>query len=162
MSTPSIDQIITDIEYREGGSKATTGPDGRTQYGISEKSNPEAWLDGKVTESEARFIYENKYVKNPGFDKIADRHLQAQLIDFGVNSGPSVAIMKLQEILHVTVDGVLGPETLGALKGITADEVNTLLVVSRIKMICRIVQKNPSNLRFLSGWCNRALEFIIR
>ncbi len=162
MSTLTIDQIITDIEQREGGNQVTTGPDGRTQYGISEKNNPEAWADGKVSETEARFIYETKYVKTPGFDKITDRHLQAQLIDFGVNSGPAVAVQKLQEILHVNVDGVLGPETLAAIKTITPEELNTLLAVSRIKMISRIVQKNPAQLKFLTGWINRCCEFLVR
>ena len=100
-------------------------------------------------------------MKGPGFDKITDPHLQAQLVDFGVNSGPQLAIMKLQEILQVDVDGVLGPQTLAAVKGVTPDELNTLLAVSRIKMIGRIVQKNPSQLKFLSGWLNRAMEFLV-
>jgi len=159
MST--IEDIITEVIKREGS--ATNDPTdagGRTEYGISEAANPEAWADGKVTEAEAREIYERKYVIGPGFDKITDPHLQAHLIDYGVNSGPMIAIMKLQEILHVDVDGVLGPQTLGTLAQTSLDVVNNALVASRVKMICKIVQRNPSQLKYLSGWCNRSLEWL--
>lgn len=156
-----MSDVIDNIIKREGGfvhDPADAG--GRTQFGISERSNPEAWADGKVTEDEAREIYINKYVKGPGFDKIADKQLQAQLIDLGVNSGPAIAVMRLQEILQVTVDGILGPETLGALVKLHPEDVNTHLVIARVKMIGKIVSKNPSQLKFLSGWLDRALQFL--
>ena len=158
---PTTDDIITEIIRKEGD--PTNDPNdsgGRTQFGISETANPEAWADGHVTEAEAREIYERKYVIGPRFDQIPDVYLRAQLIDFGVNSGPAVAIMKLQEILHVTVDGWIGPETLGALTQVHPEAVNNELVKSRVMMICRIVQKNPSQLRYLLGWAKRALEFL--
>lgn len=155
--------IIDDVIAREGGSKVTNNPadgGGRTQYGISERSNPEAWADGKVTAEEARAIYVKKYVEGPGFDKISDTQLRNQLIDFGVNSGPAVAISKLQAIVGVEVDGILGPETLAAISLLHPDDVCNSLVVARVKMICRIVQKNPNQLQFLLGWCDRALQFL--
>lgn len=156
-----VDEIITQIEISEGLDKVTNDPSdggGRTQYGISEKSNPEAWKDGKVTEAEAREIYTRKYVLAPKFNLINYPPLQAQLIDFGVNSGPMIAIMKLQGILGVTQDGVLGPATLAKLTDPV--KVNKLLVIERVKMICKIVQKDPSQLKYLGGWINRSLEFI--
>lgn len=160
-STNPITKIIDDILRREGGfvnNSADKG--GRTDFGISEHAHPEAWRDGKVTEDEARDIYFNKYVKGPGFDRIADPHLMAQLVDFGVNSGPAIAIQKLQGILGVKVDGVLGPKTLAALSERDVREVNNLLVGERMKMICRICVKNPSQLAFLNGWANRCFEFL--
>lgn len=158
---PTISDIIGDIIQREG--PPTNDPldaGGRTAYGISERANPSAWADGVVTEAEARAIYERKYVIWPGFDKIHDPRLQAQLIDFGVTSGPQLVIMKLQEILHVTMDGVLGEITLAELAKYDSAAINRLLVVSRIKMICKLVQKVPTNIKYLLGWINRALEFL--
>jgi lysozyme family protein len=157
----TTDDIITGILIREG--PATNDPNdrgGRTAFGISEAANPEAWADGKVTEAEARAIYERKYVKIPGFDKIKDRQLRTQLIDFGVNSGPMVAIMKLQAIVGADVDGILGPQTLESVGLMIADEINSALVAERVKMIGRIVTKNPSQLRFLNGWLARAVQFL--
>lgn len=157
------DDIIGDILVREGGSKATNDPKdggGRTQWGISETSNPEAWKDGKVTEQEAREIYERKYVRGPGFDKIKDKGLRAQLIDFGVTSGPFIAIQKLQHIVGVEEDGVLGPETLKAIDAMHPSDVSDSLVALRVIMIGKIVSKNPSQLKFLTGWLTRAVEFL--
>lgn len=160
---PMIHDIVDDVIQREGGAKVTNDTHdggGRTQYGISERANPEAWADGKVTEAEARAIYEQKYVIYPGFHHVQDDHLRAHLVDFGVNSGPQVAISKLQEILGVIVDGILGVKTLAALTQRHADDVNNRLVASRVLMIGRIVQKVPSQLKYLVGWLDRSLSFM--
>lgn len=154
---------IDDILRREGFEIKTHDPldhGGRTQYGISEKSNPQAWADGKVTEEEARAIYLRKYVNGPRLYLITDQKLRDQLIDFGVNSGPQLAIQKLQLVLGVDADGIIGEETLKAIGEVNPTRLNALLMAERIKMIGRIVHKNPSQLKFLNGWLNRALEFI--
>lgn len=154
---------IDDILRREGGSTSTDDPadrGGRTQYGIAEASNPEAWKDGKVTEEEARAIYERKYLLGPGFDRVTFTPLREQLVDFGVTSGPHLAIANLQTTLGVEADGVLGPATLAAIPQ-DARRVNNELAACRIRMIGRLCQKNPSQLKFLSGWLNRALEFLV-
>lgn len=154
-------QIIDNVLKNEGGySNDPNDKGGRTNYGISEKANPGAWADGKVTEEEARAIYEAKYVKGPAFDKIKDSKLRAQLVDFGVNSGPHLAIQKLQEIVGVQQDGVLGPETLAAIDKLHSDDVNNCLVALRVKMIGKIVTKNPTQLKFLNGWLDRAVQFL--
>ena len=159
---PTIEDIITTILKQEGPeTNDPTDKGGRTAFGISEKSNPEAWLDNKVTEEEARAIYHKKYVKWPRFDKIKHGPLQAQLIDFGVNSGPQRAIIALQTILGTEQDGLLGPETLTALAASDVSKTNNKLVIERIKMFCNIVVRNPSQLKFLRGWINRGFEFLI-
>ena len=159
---PTVDETITDVLRREDDEETNDPLDhgGRTKYGIAEASNPEAWADDKVTEAEAREIYRRKYVEGPGFLRVPDEHLRAQLVDFGVNSGPMIAIMKLQEIVGADVDGVIGPQTLGLLVLMPVVIVNTELVKSRVRMIGRIVTKNPSQLKWLNGWINRALEFL--
>jgi lysozyme family protein len=134
---------------------------GRTDFGISERSNPDAWKDGKVTEEEAREIYAAKYIHAPRFHLVPYPLLRAELIDFGVHSGPHLAIQKIQEILNVEVDGVIGPQTLAAILMREERELVNLLMKSRIKMFGRLVQKRPTDLKFLSGWLNRALEYLI-
>lgn len=158
--------IFERVMQYEGGAKVSNDPDdsgGRTQWGIAEKSNPQAWADGRVTEQEARAIFEQKYVKWPKFDQIPDSHkaVREQLIDFGFNSGPTVAVQKLQTILGTKVDGVLGPNTIGLLKQRDAKELNNLLVKERVKMFARIIQKVPSQAKFAVGWLDRAMSFIV-
>ena len=159
---PTIEEIITDVIKREG--PETNDPldkGGRTAFGISEKSNPAAWADNVVTEEEARALYEKKYVEGPGFKRIHDPYLKTQLIDYGVNSGPQLAIMELQKILKVTVDGSIGPETLGAIDRVDNRHLNNMLVRARVKMFGRIVKKDISQVRFLEGWLDRALQFLL-
>ena len=152
--------VIDDLILREGPpTDDPTDNGGRTAFGISERANPEAWADGKVTEEEARAIYEQKYIKYPKYDLIENRKLREQMIDFGVNSGTYIATMKLQGILRVSVDGVLGPETIAALQGVEL-WANNQLVKARVLMLCRIVQKNPAQLKFLFGWVDRAFQFL--
>lgn len=161
---PPVD-IITQIEEREGGATVSNDPldkGGRTQFGISETANPEAWSDGKVTEEEARAIYTQKYVLHPGFDKLPSL-LQPLCIDWGVVSGPQLVIMQLQELLDVSPDGILGKHTLAALpiypEGLM--QLNNQLVAARVRQVGRIVAKNPTQAKYVSGWLNRALEFLI-
>ena len=84
----NIDRIIDNVIAAEGGSTATNDPadgGGRTQYGISERANPEAWADGKVTAEEARArLAEIKtnpnHPANPLFKgKISEKERQAAL-----------------------------------------------------------------------------------
>lgn len=157
-----IETIIDAVIKREGGyANNPADKGGRTMFGITERDFPGAWADGVVTYEEARDIYINKFVRFPKFDQIPDLHLMEQLIDYGVNSGPDLAIRKLQAILGVKVDGVIGPATLHALAQRDMREVGNLLVGERIKMFVRIVKKDRTQLQFLEGWVNRALEFLI-
>ena len=162
---PTFDKIIDDVLKREGGSAVTNDPKdsgGRTQYGIAERSNPKAWTDGKVTEEEARDIYVEKYVIGPGYHRISPTHKKTQtlLIDFGVNSGPSIGTKKLQEIVEAEIDGVFGNETLAKMEAWDDRVLCNALAVARMKMICRLVQRRPKDVRFLGGWCERVLSFI--
>lgn len=160
----TTDRIVDDVMRREDRTLSgvvTVDTGGRTQFGISERANPDAWADNKVTEEEAREIYERKYVRTPKFHLIPDEALRAQLVDFGVNSGPMVAIMKLQQIIGADVDGTIGPDTLGRLSTQDIARVRIRLVAERIKLIGRVVTKDPKNqLTNLNGWLNRALEFL--
>lgn len=135
---------------------------GRTQYGISEVANPEAWSDGHVTEDEARAIYLHKYVQHPGFSKLP-LILQPICIDWGVASGPPLVVGELQTLLKVKVDHLLGAATLAAIpttpEGVV--RLQNRLVVARVKQVGRIIAKDSSQAKYVNGWLNRALEFLI-
>lgn len=160
---PEILAAIDSVIEREG--PPTNDPldkGGRTAFGVAEASNPTEWADGEVTLEEARDLFTRKYVKWPGFDRLSSSQadLQAQLIDFGVNSGPQLAIQRLQALLGVEVDGVLGPQTLEALQIPRKPSLNNQLVASRVRLLVGIVKRDPSQLRFLAGWVERSLSFL--
>lgn len=161
MSQQDIQDDISKIIQTEGGlanNSADTG--GRTFEGISEKSNPDLWKNGPPTPTQVRQRYMERFVIGPGYDKVNDAKLQYQLIDFGVNSGPAVATKRLQEVLGLPGDGVLGPTTLAAVNAADARTINNRLMGKRIEMIGRLVQQHPTQLSFLSGWLDRALSFL--
>ena len=158
----SVSDTIDGVIQREGGLvNDPLDKGGATFEGISQKANPEAWKNGPPTDAQVRAIYETKYVDSPGFRQITDPALFQQLVDTGILSGPEIAIRMLQGILKVTVDGVLGPETLAALATKDPRTVNNQLVIARIRMIGRIVSKNPTQVRFVSNWLDRATQFLV-
>lgn len=158
---PDDEDIITEIIKREGGLvNDPLDPGGVTFHGISKRANPEAWAHGQPTEAEVRAIYDAKYVVGPGWARLEDDRLKAQCIDWSVTSGPHLVIMEMQKLLGLTVDGILGPITLAAIKAKDARTLNNLIMVAHIKMITRLLVRNPSQLRFAQGWVSRACEFL--
>lgn len=109
-----------------------------------------------------REAYLSVFVVNPGFSKIPPSHSRVQevLIDWGVQSGPIIAIQNLQKLLVVPIDGVLGPATLEALVAADPTLLANKLVREWVKMIGRVVQKNPSQVKFLGEWLDRAFSFL--
>jgi lysozyme family protein len=158
----SDDQIISDIIRREGSSSNAAGDKGgRTVEGISEASNPDLFAGGHTpTDAQVRQRYEDRYIKGPHFDQIADEQLKSLLVDWGVTSGPAIAIQALQRLVGVPVDGALGPATLKAVGQQDPVKLVVKLVAERVKMIGRIVSKNPSQAKFAAGWLNRAVEWL--
>lgn len=154
--------IIDEVIEREG--PPTDDPDdpgGRTKFGISEHSHPDAWADGDVSSAEAHAIYRLEYIEKPRFDRVEPIALREQLIDFGVTSGPRRPILFLQHILGVDRDGVIGPGTLAALAARDPREVNNLLVGLREQFYRDVVRARPSSQKFLKGWIRRARKFLL-
>lgn len=168
-----MNDIIEDIIEREGGDKETNDPSdsgGRTKYGISEKSHPEAWADGDVTKDEASDIYKRVYILSEKFQTIPDKVLQHQVIDFGVPSGPDTSARMLQQILGVKIDGDIGPKTLEAIKnypdgtlfGVPVPGIVLLNLAfrdARTMFYATLAKRRPKDLKFLLGWVKRAQEF---
>lgn len=163
MDTLAINNDITHEEQLEGGNTLTNNPadaGGRTIYGISERANPDLWVNGPPSEAQARQRFMDRYVVGTGIVNVSDPRLQAQLLDYSITSGPSVAISKVQEILKLRIDGIIGPQTLAVLATKDPRKTNNSLVIARVMMICRLVQAKPSQLQFLAGWCDRAMQFL--
>ena len=163
-------QIIDAIIEREGGyihHPADKG--GPTNYGVTLaklrdwRGNPNLTANDvqMMRRGEAALIYMRDYIERPGFNLITDERLRHQVIDFGVNSGPGTAARKLQQVAGADQDGVIGPQTLNAIRRMGAAKVNNLLMAERIKFMGKIVSSDHSQAAFINGWLNRALEFMI-
>lgn len=159
-----IDKILA----REGGFvDDPLDKGGTTKFGIT-KATLEWFRKGPVSKEdvrnmsieEAKAIYFERFIKIPGFDKLPEGMLKSNLIDFGVLSGPNLAIMNLQDALGVESDGVLGPTTLTALLNSDQSKLNVAIAKKRLLMCGRIVAKTPNQSKFLVGWMNRILSFL--
>lgn len=179
----AVEKIIDGLIRAEGGYvDHTADRGGPTKYGITRKTLT-AWRGRDVTardvedlsEDEARDIYRSEYIIRPGFDRIDNPALRAQVIDAGVHHGPGWAARRLQEVAGVAADGVVGPITLRAVNfaaklGPTSPGRSTGFAEAgglaagfaarRIRKLARIVANDPSQLPFLIGWIDRATSFL--
>lgn len=180
---PTIDDykdLLDSILEAEGWPAFTDDPDdpgGPTKGGITLKTLQGYWApiergiaDLKMLPEEyAREIYFRQYVLAPHFDKITYGPLQRQVVNAGVLHGPRRSIQLLQEAVHVTRDGILGPITLAELE-FEANEVVPLFVAMQCRYMARLVTDNYRDRqkqgmalhrdlsKFAAGWINRATE----
>lgn len=107
--------------------------------------------------NEVHDVYKNQYWAKIWGDKIEDQKNANAIYDWAVNSGVSRAVRVAQLVLGSaagTADGVMGNKTLLALNA-DQDFLNKY-IDSRITFYKQLVEKRPSNAKFLKGWCNRA------
>ena len=166
----SIDSILEDVLKREGWPTYTVHPNdkgGPTKGGITLRTL-ESWRQRRctraelkrLTEEEALAILRRRYAEASGIPHILDMHLRIQVIDSAVLSGPLLASKDLQRVLGVTVDGIIGPQTLAAITRDGAAVVAQRMVVERSLRLARHVQQHPDQLVFLVGWLSRSLSFL--
>jgi lysozyme family protein len=64
-------------------------------------------------------------------------------------------IKKVQKLLGVTADGVVGAKTLAAINGHSGDALFGLIKEARKRYYENIVKKDSTQKTFLKGWLNR-------
>lgn len=126
---------------------------GETKFGIAKNSNPDCDIIS-LTLRQAQEIYYEKYWLVGKCDKLKTP-LSILHFDNCVNHGPSRAIKFLQKALGVETAGVFGPKTLAAVEA--ANPFSTADAVLRIRedFFKAIVERDPSQAKFLKGWLNR-------
>jgi lysozyme family protein len=102
-------------------------PGGPTKYGITlatlanyRNTHVDATDVQHLSLAEATAILEQQYWRKIWGDDLP-RGIDYAIFDFAVNSGPAQAVKKVQEILHMDRDGVMGAFTLNALKAVDSE-----------------------------------------
>lgn len=139
---------------------------GETNYGISKRQYPHLniralTLDGAIA------IYYSDYWQAYGCGQLPPV-IGCFLFDSVVNHRPKTAIKFIQSAYRVSVDGVIGDETLGAIRRFANNEdyVNNKLTLSlayRADFYHDLAVEKPSQERFIMGWMRRLFllqEFI--
>jgi lysozyme family protein len=112
------------------GGKVGVGIRKGTKYGISAAAYP--LLDiANLSMPDARAIYQRDYWNKLGGDSLPYGNALC-LFDFGVNAGINEAARAAQRALGLTVDGILGPNTLAALRDTPPQVFAPLFTTARI------------------------------
>lgn len=102
----------------------------------------------KVWRDVVHTMYWNKWKA----DTILDQSTANMVVDWVWHSG-AATIKKVQALLNVTADGIVGPKTVAALN--SDKDIRNKVYAARKAYFEAIVKKNPSQKKWLNGWMNR-------
>ncbi len=182
----NVDEIAREIVAREGGFvNDPADPGGATKYGVTigtlRALGLDATGDGRVTvedvkaltRADAVRIFRERYYHGPRIDLLPEP-LQPSVFDMQVNAG-SNAVRILQRLLAefdepVTVDGLIGPQTVEVTKRAYEKAgqylVDAYAIARRNYYFC-LADRKPSLRKFArtragtkGGWIKRAEEFM--
>ena len=137
---------------------------GETNLGVTKK----AWAaylkrdieDGEMaalTPEAVEPFYKEMYWDRVRADDLPDG-VDYLVFDFAVNAGPGRASKFLQQAVGATADGVIGPGTLAAVRNFSAEELINRFSEVKKEFYEGLVEKDPSQSRFINGWLNRVAE----
>jgi lysozyme family protein len=140
------------ILHAEGGSKLVSDTGGLTKFGISQRSWPTVDIEN-LTQEQAQRIYLDGYWK-PIKGNALPPGLALVVFDAAVNMGVPTAVRLLQTVLrNVTVDGVMGPETVsGAKMFLPRVELVAQYLRLRSSWYRDLAAKSEKHAKYLYGW----------
>ena len=117
-----------------------------------------------LTEQTAIDIFEVNFWKKIKGDHIQSQEVANIFLDGAINHGSNKATKLMQETLNsigknVSVDGVVGPNTLNAINHSDAALLHNQYKDRREQFYYAIVSSRPSQQKYLNGWLNRLKKF---
>lgn len=141
---------------------------GATNMGVTLKTwKSVGWdidKDGDIDIEDLKLITKEDVIKGvmvPSFwnkikgDAICSEPIAAILLDWAWMSGPVNVIRRIQRLLGVKDDGVVGPVTIKAINTKNAIVLFHEIKQLRVDFYYDIVRRDKSQSRFLQGWLNR-------
>lgn len=181
-----VQQIAREIVAREGGYvDDPDDPGGATKHGVTVHTMRRLGLDldhdgdvdrddvRRMTRDRAAEIFLEHYYRRPSIDLLPEV-LRASVFDMYVNAGAQ-AVKLLQRLLRdmgwvVTVDGVLGPQTLRAAEEAAAqapDHIADAYAIARREYYLALADRRPASRKYArrrdggkGGWITRAESFM--
>ena len=103
-------------------------------------------------------LYRRKYWAPLRLDEIESEEIAEILLSSSVLSGPRTCSKLSQLVVGVTVDGKVGPVTVGKINEEDPEKFTALFTIARIARFCDIVMRNRKQSKFLLGWTMRCLR----
>lgn len=167
-----FEKAIANVISHEGGYVwAEHDSGGETNFGITDKldglidrmADVDGDGDGDVlifnlSKEQAKQIYKREFWNKIQGDLINDQQVANIVFDAFVNSG-KVALKQLQQVIGVDADGSIGPKTLDTLNYASPMLVFNSFKDARIRFYKALVDRKPTQKKFLKGWINRINSF---
>lgn len=150
---------LTWVLEKEGGATVTmdpADPGGLTKYGISQRAYPALDIRA-LTLQDAQNIYKKDYWDRVSGDEFHDA-VALCVFDCAVNQGVPRAIKLLQKAVGLPQDGIIGPQTIAAVKGADPKALVERFQAERILHYASLGTWE----RFGRGWARRAIGTTIR
>lgn len=134
---------------------------GETNLGVTRAAWGE-YVGRPIRDGEMRALTRDMvkpFYKARYWDKVRGDDLPAGLdyavFDFAVNAGPGRAAKFLQRAVGVAEDGILGPATMAEVQRANAAEVLAQFSAAKESFYKGLVDRDPSQRRFINGWLAR-------
>lgn len=155
----NFDQAFDILLKHEGGfSDHPADRGGKTHYGITEAVAREVGYRGDMRELPldlAKRIYKDRYWDAVRADELPEA-VRYAVFDAAVNSGPRQAIRWLQRAVGVRDDGIIGPQTLAAVRAANPERLLRRFLSQRLRFMTNL----PNWGSFSRGWARRIADLM--
>ena len=177
----NILKMIREVEFSNDVTKLlhkNPTENGLTYYGIYESAHP-TWKGWFIVKSYLEVEPELKkcskilsnvsnlnrmvedFYKKEFFDKmkldlVKSEHKQLEIMCFAINVGIVPTVKVLQRLLNVTVDGLIGQQTIKALNAFDEELFDKLFDIAEIEYYDKLVTNKERFKIYQKGWHNRA------
>ena len=123
------------------------------------KSGFPVTLDKNVElQKQLEIFYRTNFWLALNADFISNQDIADSIFDFSVNAGVITSVRLVQSIVGLKADGIIGEQTLKKLNSLDFGYFQPAFTVAKISYYISIIQKRPTNKKYLYGWIVRALE----
>ncbi|MCP3894532.1 MAG: peptidoglycan domain protein [Bacteroides sp.] len=111
-----------------------------------------------ITPDDVFNVFKKNYWDRWKADHIRSQSLADILVDWVWASGKH-GIVRVQRLLGLTPDGIVGPKTLTSINQVNAREFFQVVKADRMKFVDELCERDPSQNVFKKGWVNRINDF---
>ncbi len=113
----------------------------------------------KLSEGDAKYIAKKIFWDYFLADLILNQSLAEFIVDWGYNSGRKTVAKIVQRLTKVSVDGIVGPQTVTAINCADQELLFNALKIERKVFLNNIIKRRPDQIVFYDGWMNRVNSF---
>lgn len=111
-----------------------------------------------ITDGQWLHIFKAGYWDKFRGDGITSQSVADACVDWAWNSGTAKVAKKVQTILGVAADGIVGGQTLAAINAAAPRQLFANIKAARLRYVENIAKNNPKQKKFLKGWKNRIIS----